>query len=272
MLKYLQDNSIRHIVNLSGGKDSTALLDKVRRLFPEVPAVFCDTGLEYPEIRKFVSTIDNVIIIKPKMKFKEVIEKYGYPVVSKEVSQKISEVRTTKSDKLRHKRLYGDDNKYKSGKIPDKWKYLIDAPFKISHKCCDKLKKEPFRRFEKETGLKPFVGTMTEDSHLRKQKYSRTGCNSFEGKVESMPLSFWTEAHIWEYIKKNNLPYSEIYDMGYERTGFIFCMFGVHLEKGENRFDRMQKTHPKYFNYCMDKLGIKRVLNILLRGRQEVLF
>ena len=41
-------------VSFSGGKDSTVLLDKVRRLFPEVPAVFCDTGLEYPEIREFV--------------------------------------------------------------------------------------------------------------------------------------------------------------------------------------------------------------------------
>ena len=48
-------------VAFSGGKDSTVLLHLVRSLFPEVPAVFVNTGLEYPEINQFVETIDNVI-------------------------------------------------------------------------------------------------------------------------------------------------------------------------------------------------------------------
>jgi len=52
-------------VSFSGGKDSTVLLDLVRRIYPDVPAVFCDTGLEYPEIRDFVKTKDNVEWIKP---------------------------------------------------------------------------------------------------------------------------------------------------------------------------------------------------------------
>ena len=250
-------------VSFSGGKDSTVLLDIVRSMYPEIPAVFSNTGLEYPEIVSFVKTVDNVKTIRPVMNFKQVIEKYGYPVVSKEVSQKISEVRTTKSEKLRYKRLHGDNNKYKSGKIPNKWQYLIPLNFKISHKCCDILKKKPFKDFEKQTGLNPIVGTMTEDSHLRKQKYSRTACNSFEGKIESMPLSFWTEDDVWEYIKTKNTPYSKIYDMGYDRTGCMFCMFGVHLEKGENRFQLMNKTHPKYYNTCINKLGCDKVLDAI---------
>lgn len=97
-------------VSFSGGKDSTALLHLVRRIYPNVPAVFVDTGLEYPEIRDFVKTIDNVIWLKPKIPFNQVIEKYGYPVISKETAQKIKEVRETKSEKLRNKRLYGDSN------------------------------------------------------------------------------------------------------------------------------------------------------------------
>ena len=43
-------------VSFSGGKDSTVLLDLARRAFPDIPAVFVDTGLEYPEIREFVKT------------------------------------------------------------------------------------------------------------------------------------------------------------------------------------------------------------------------
>lgn len=35
-------------ISFSGGKDSTVLLDLVRRIYPNIPAVFCDTGLEYP--------------------------------------------------------------------------------------------------------------------------------------------------------------------------------------------------------------------------------
>lgn len=233
-------------VAFSGGKDSTVLLDIVRGIYPKVPAVFCDTGLEYPEIRDFVKTIDNVTWLRPKIPFTQVIEKYGYPVISKEVAQKIYEVRNTKSAKLKYKRMNGDDNKYRSGKIPDKWRPLILAPFKISSSCCDVMKKRPFHLYEHETGRTGHIGTMADDSHFRRQSYLRSGCNAFAvSSPRSTPLSFWLEKDIWKYIKQNDLPYSEIYDMGYDRTGCMFCMFGAHMEDEPNRFQRMAKTHPK---------------------------
>ncbi len=249
-------------VAFSGGKDSTVLLDLVRKIYPDVPAVFVDTGLEFPEIREFVKTINNVLWLKPKMSFKKVIEKYGYPVVSKENSQKIDEIRNTKSDKLRNKRMYGDDEGY--GKLPEKWKYLISADFKISNKCCNVIKKNPSKKYERETDRKPFVGTMATDSKMRKNSYVRTGCNSFDSqRPMSIPLGFWNESNIWDYIKKNNLKYSKIYDMGYDRTGCMFCMFGCHLEKTPNRFILMNYTHPKLYNYCMNNLGLKNVLSYM---------
>lgn len=64
-------------ISFSGGKDSTVLLHLVRKLYPEIEAVFVDTGLEYPEIKQFVKSIDNVTILRPKMMFNEVINKYG---------------------------------------------------------------------------------------------------------------------------------------------------------------------------------------------------
>lgn len=249
-------------ISFSGGKDSLVLADIARKLYPKIPVVFIDTGLEYPEVRKTALSYPNVTVVRPKMTFKAVIEKYGYPVVSKDVAQKIQEIRTTKSDKLRDKRLYGDANG--NGKLPEKWKFLLDAPFSISGKCCDALKKGPAKRYEKETGNYPIVGTMATDGMGRWTSYLKTGCNTFEGaRPMSRPLSIWTEENIWEYIKDNDLPYASIYDLGYTRTGCMFCLFGLHMEEQPGRFDRMKESHPELYKYCMVKLGLKEVINYL---------
>jgi len=249
-------------VGFSGGKDSTVLLNLVRNIYPEVPGVFIDTGLEWPEIKEFVKQTDNIIWVKPELSFKQVIDKYGYPVVSKEQASYIEEARTTKSAKLLNKRLNGVDG---SGMISKKWQYLIDAPFKISDKCCDYLKKKPMHKFEKETGLKPFIGVMASDSRQRQQQYLRsTGCNAFDIKrPTSKPLSIWLEEDIWNYINTNYLPYSKIYDMGESRTGCMFCMFGCHLESNPNKFERMKIIHPQLYDYCINKLDLRTVLEYI---------
>jgi len=255
-------------VSFSGGKDSTVLLDLVRSEYPDIPAMFVDTGLEYPEIKEFVRTIPNVTWVRPKMSFKEVLEKYGYPVVSKKNSMGIHRCRNTNSQIQKDLRLYGGINPTSGKKqhptISRKWHYLIDAPFKISEKCCERLKKEPIIRYNKETKLSAFIGTMACDSQQRKLEYIKQGCNSFDGRSSrSTPIAFWLESDVWQYIKDNNLPYSKIYDMGEKHTGCIFCMFGVHMEKGENRFQRMARTHPKLWDYCINTLGCGKVLDYI---------
>lgn len=81
-------------VSFSGGKDSTVLLHIAREMYPDIPAVFINTGLEYPEIKDFVKTWDNIEWIRPKMGFKDVICKYGYPIFSKNISKMLC-VRST---------------------------------------------------------------------------------------------------------------------------------------------------------------------------------
>lgn len=248
-------------VSFSGGKDSTVLLHLVRSMYPDAVAVYSDTGLEFPEIRDFVKQTENVTWLRPKMNFREVIKTFGYPVISKETAC-VLEYGRKKSKwaikKLNGEYYFGNDKKYK---------FLLDAPFKISNKCCMEMKKKPFHLFGHETGLKPFIGTMASEGGQRKTGYIRTGCNAFN-LGQSMPLGFWTEKDIWDYIKLYKISYSKIYDMGYERTGCMFCMFGAHLEKGENRFQRMQRTHPKQYEYCMKDeseggLGMRKVLDYI---------
>jgi 3'-phosphoadenosine 5'-phosphosulfate sulfotransferase (PAPS reductase)/FAD synthetase len=249
-------------VAFSGGLDSTVLLHLVRSIYPEVVGVYCDTGLEFPENRNFVKTIENIVWLKPKINFTEVIKRYGYPVVSKEQSQFISQLRNAKSEKTKITRIIG--NKWGRGKISDKHKYLINAPFKISDKCCDIMKKNPSKKFEKENDLHPFIGKTAEESEKRLQDYLKTGCNAFNAKrPTSNPLGFWTKKDIKEYIKKYNLNYSKLYDMGYERSGCVFCLYGIDQEKGENRIQRLSKTHPQLYNYCLNKLGLKEILEYM---------
>ncbi len=251
-------------LSFSGGKDSTVLLHLVRSLYPDVPAVFLNTGLEYPEIIQFVKTIPNVTWLRPKMTFKDVIDTYGYPIISKEQAQYIEEARNTKSDILRAKRLGKG-----SYAVSEKWRFLIDAPFKVSAKCCHILKKNPAKLFEKESGLSPIVGTMAIDSRLRMNSYMRNGCNSFEGRSMSTPIGFWTEQDIWEYIKLNKIPYSPIYDMGYLNTGCVFCLFGYHLWSRPNKFDHMKVTHPKLYDYCMNNLNLRNVISYFMKTIPE---
>lgn len=273
-------------ISFSGGKDSTVLLDLVRQVNPNIPAVFVDTGLEYPETKEFVKTIDNVTILRPKMSFKQVIEKYGYPMVSKEQANYLDDIRNS-TEKMRIRRLEGDSQG--RFKLSKKWHYLIDAPFKVSHRCCNVMKKEPAKRYERETGRFPFVGTLAEESLLRQQSYLKTGCNAFDSKrPTSTPLAFWREQDILEYIYINKLNINKAYggivftmdssgNKTYsttkcDRTGCVFCGFGVHLEKEPNRYQRLEITHPQLHKYCMEKLGFKDVceyMNIPYSNNQK---
>lgn len=272
-------------VSFSGGKDSTVLLDIVKSINENIPAVFCNTGLEYPEVLEFATRKADVVI-KPDMNFKDVVSKYGYPVISKEQSSYIYEARTTKSEKLRQLRLSG-----KSFSISKKWIKLVDADFLSGSKCCDVMKKKPFKKYEKETGRIPILGVMADESNLRTQQYIKNnGCNSFDSKrPSSKPIGFWKEQDILEYIYINKLEipkvYGDIINLNGElsttkcsRTGCVFCMYGCHMENDENnRFLRLKETHPNLYNYCMrggyydennlwkpmNGLGMDKVLNDL---------
>ena len=100
-------------LSFSGGKDSTVLLHIARSMYPEIKAVFSDTGLELPSIRNFVKTFDNVDWLKPKLTFPEVVVKYGYPLFGKEISHSIWYAR-----KIKHIDTTPPPRKYSSTRTP----------------------------------------------------------------------------------------------------------------------------------------------------------
>ena len=82
-------------VSFSGGKDSTVLVDIVRNVckYKDIPLVFVDVPTQYPELKKFAQTFQNLIVLKPKISFAQVCEKYGFPIFSKEISECIADSR-----------------------------------------------------------------------------------------------------------------------------------------------------------------------------------
>lgn len=342
-------------ISFSGGKDSTVLLHLVRELYPDIPAVFCDVPTQYPELKEFASSFENVNVVKPRIGFAQVCEKYGFPLISKEVSETVSGARkyltriigqeslgnerTNERTQYRYcfERLCGlgkyepknsrasgynknaeselinlalsicgfekvIDNQrvqimmgllLESGKATaentpengtksmfscERYKFFLDAPFEISNKCCTVMKKEPMRKYEKETGRVPMTAQMASESKLRTQVWLRQGCNSFNSKhAVSNPMAFWTEQDVLLYVWKNNIPICSVYgdvvkdneiegqfdfedlgifDLGIpvlrttgcDRTGCMLCGFGCHLDKGESRFERLHRTHPKMYS------------------------
>lgn len=270
-------------VSFSGGKDSTVLLDIVRKMYGnDIEAVFVDTGLEYPEIRQFVKSFDNVTILRPKMRFDEVIRKYGYPLISKEVAECISQAKIARENRKYVRRLAQLEgtltDKYGNKSIfnHEKYKPLLDVDFAISNKCCNVMKKQPVHEHSKKTGKVSITAQMADESKLRLQKWLQNGCNAFNAKNPiSNPMSFWTEQDVLLYIKRNSLQiasvygdivYGEGYDnlicdcgsklctTGCNRTGCVYCAFGTHLtpKNEESRFQRLKRTHPRQYDYCLN--------------------
>lgn len=112
---------------------------------------------------------------------------------------------------------------------------------------------------------------MTEESALRKQGWLRTGCNAFS-LAKGMPLSFWTEQDIYQYIINNNLAIAKCYGKlinkagkwettGEKRTGCMFCPIGVQLEKQPNKFQRMAVNYPKIWNYVINRMKLGELLD-----------
>lgn len=251
-------------VSYSGGKDSTVLLDIARSVFPNMKAVFCDTGLEFPEVKEAALSTPNLDVIRPKMNFRETVREYGYPVISKEQSKYIWDIRHG-SERMRNVRLNGNP---KGGfKIADKWRFVLDAPFEISDKCCNIMKKRPFKAYNAKTGRKPIIGTMADESHQRETSYLKTGCNVYEGAYpKSTPMAFWRTTDVLEYVLERNLKLPAVYGdivwseggyktTGVNRTGCVFCCYGLHLQGHPNKFECLRKTHPKLYEYCMNGGG-----------------
>jgi 3'-phosphoadenosine 5'-phosphosulfate sulfotransferase (PAPS reductase)/FAD synthetase len=238
-------------ISFSGGLDSTVMLHLIRIVDKNKKGIFVNTTNEHSEIVKFVKEQDNVDIIMPKITFTKIVEQHGFPLISKKVAGMIEAYRDPLRINEASKRLFltgktKDGHNSRTFIIPEKWLYLLKAPFDVTAKCCYYLKKKPLRPYKKDG---TFVGTKATDSRLRMISYQKIGCINEKINV-CTPLSIWTREDVVKFIKQNNIPYSSIYDNGEVSTGCAYCGFGMQFDI--TRFRRLKEREPKRYEIMMN--------------------
>lgn len=261
--EFVEHEGESHVyVSFSGGKDSLVLLHLVRSIYPDVPAVFANTGIEFPEQVKFVRTFPNITEVYPIKHFPKILKEDGIVFPSKEVAMYIKAAKggaTYAVNGLKGLDKDGKENRYKARF--KKWAYLMDCCVKISPDCCKLMNEDPMHNYEKQTGRMPFIGTRAQESFRRSVGWMKSGCNSFsENRHKSTPLSLWLEYDVFRYIKENSIIVSPMYSReGMNRTGCMFCP--VPIAHGDTtNITYAKEHHRKLYDTIMKKHGLEAML------------
>jgi len=287
--EYMRTNGNLYL-SFSMGKDSQVLRHIALRLFPDLRVVFSNTTNELKEIMEHAKTFPNIITVFPSKSFKKVLKEVGLPLVSKEVSQKINELKNTNGLKTRLLRKYGGyakKNKVRNSKLANSWQFVAEQKFDVSSKCCDILKKLPLEKWAKENGNpKPIIALMRDESSLRNQLGNRLESQlALYGKDDGKKIypflnTGWTEADIWEYSSRaeNKMRFAECYYdrivngvliKAVKRTGCEYCGFGI-MQEEEDKFARSKLLAPKKYEKIMaienNGVSFRDAIDIVKKG------
>lgn len=242
-------------VSFSGGKDSTVLHYLLDEALPgnKIPRVFVNTGIEMRAIVDFVKELaandERIITIMPKVPIRKMLESEGYPFKSKYHSHMVEEVKT--KGWRPHSRKYYNREYYMNEKnCPVKLRYQFeqDLPFKISDKCCDRLKKDPIAAYEKQSGRPNAIIAIRAEEGGRR---ASAKCLAFKGKkkLHFQPLAVISEE--WEdwYIQKRGIRLCKLYypPYNFKRTGCKGCPFAKDLQRN---LDVLQEFFPTEREQC----------------------
>ena len=218
-LKYSPDGF--HVA-FSGGKDSQVLLELVKMAGVKYHAEMCVTTVDHPALMKFV--------------------RRHYPDV------KLNRPELNMYDLIRKNRC---------------------LPLRKMRFCCATLKEQTgagtitllgvrreesvrrARRNEVEISGYKFSGSLDQFNIYSETKIT---CVNGKDKLMIMPILHWTHNDVWTFIRSRNMPYCELYDMGFKRIGCMFCPMAASKEKAIERrmYPGVEKAYKKAIQYCID--------------------
>lgn len=268
-----------------GGLDSITLMVFLRKIGIDVPAISV-SSLEDKSIQAVHKEL-GVIPVRPSKSKVEIINEFGFPVISKRIAGKIDMLQnpSDKNKTVRHAIITGECGeqghfaKNSRMKLPQKWLDLFGGyenenegvdyktpPFKISNKCCQYLKEKPCDKWAKEHHSAPFLGLMASEGGQREEALVDHGCNYF-GKtvIRSAPFAPFLRQDLLQLALDLNVPVPEIYGKierkpdgtlyttEAKRTGCSMCGFGIHMEKRPHRFDKLRERNEKEWAFWMYK-------------------
>lgn len=266
-----------------GGLDSIVLLLFLRHIGIDVPAISV-SALEDKSIQRIHREL-GVISIPPGKPKVQILQEYGFPVISKKIAGRIDTLQrpTEKNKTVRHAIITGECGaqghyaKNSRMKLPQKWLELFAgyenetenvnykiAPFKVSNKCCLYMKEQPCDRWAKEHKSRPYLGLMASEGGQREEALTEHGCNYFgKGVIRSAPFAPFLRQDLLQLALDLKAPVPEIYGTierrpdgtlyttGAQRTGCSMCGFGVHMETRPHRFDQLRVRNPKEWEFWM---------------------
>jgi len=225
MRKVIQKDKGKVVISSSFGKDSTVMIHIGIKYDPQIPVIFANTGVEFPQTLKFKEFLTkewnlNLIETGPEISFWDVVKKHGYPK-------------------------------------PRTWSFFREKKNPGIPHCCYHLKEKPLGKIYEKYGIKTvFVGLTWDESNIRKMLIVQKGDDYITDKNapfkirKILPLAYWNTKDVWRYIQENNLPINEIYKLT-DRNGCMPCT------SYKGWMETMARTTPKLYKKIVHDMGIK---------------
>ena len=205
----------------SGGKDSVVIKALADMAGVRYEAHYSLTTVDPPELVRFIKSVPNIIIDRPKESMWRLIVRMGTPPtrLARYCCKELKEASGVGSVTITGVR-WAESNNRKNNR------HLVDIG-------------------DKKTGL--VLNDDNDESRRTVEQCYRTR------KTLVNPIIDWEDGDVWEFIRKYNVPYCSLYDEGFKRLGCIGCPNNTKREEDFERYPTYKRAYLRAFEKMIKK-------------------